>query len=55
MLAKCPECEIDIKLSENYEESEIIECSECGTELEIICLDPPTLEEAPKEEEDWGE
>ena len=26
-----------------------------GTELEVVGLDPLTLEPAPEEEEDWGE
>jgi len=55
MKTKCPICETDIELPEDAEISEIIECPECGTELEIINLDPITLEEAPEEDEDWGE
>ncbi len=34
---------------------EIIECPECGMELEVIEVDPLTLELAPEVEEDWGE
>ena len=50
----CPVCEAKIEL-ENVEEGEIVECEECSAELEVISLDPPTLGEAPEEEEDWGE
>ena len=50
----CPVCGAEIEL-EDVEEGEIITCPECGAELEITSLDPPTLEEAPEEEEDWGE
>jgi alpha-aminoadipate carrier protein LysW len=34
---------------------ELLPCSDCGTELEIISLDPLVLELAPEVEEDWGE
>jgi alpha-aminoadipate/glutamate carrier protein LysW len=52
--ATCPECEAEIVL-ENVVQGEIIVCSDCGVDLEVISLDPPTLELAPMEEEDWGE
>ena len=35
------------------EEGEIIVCDDCGSELEVIGKD--NLQEAPQEEEDWGE
>ncbi|MGD8450850.1 MAG: lysine biosynthesis protein LysW [Phycisphaerae bacterium] len=34
---------------------ELIECAECGGELEIVAVDPLELAEAPTEEEDWGQ
>jgi alpha-aminoadipate carrier protein LysW len=36
-------------------QGEIIQCPECGVELEVMSLSPLTLEMAPEEEEDWGE
>ena len=33
----------------------VIECPECGIELEVVSLDPPEVQEAPEEEGDWGE
>jgi len=36
-------------------EGEIIECEECGAELEVISEDPLEFALAPEEEEDWGE
>lgn len=51
----CPECEAELQLSENVEESEIIVCPDCGAELEVISVDPVELELAPEVEEDWGE
>ena len=53
-MAECPECSCVIEI-ENPEVGDIVECSECGIELEIISLDPLVLAVAPEEEEDWGE
>jgi alpha-aminoadipate/glutamate carrier protein LysW len=55
-MAECPECGAEIS-SENatYEEGEIIDCEDCGVELEVISDDPLELALAPEEEEDWGE
>ena len=36
-------------------ENELLSCAECGTELEIMRLDPIELGLAPEVEEDWGE
>jgi len=52
--AICPECDAEITL-EDVVQGEIIVCSDCGVDLEVVSLDPPTLELAPMEEEDWGE
>jgi alpha-aminoadipate carrier protein LysW len=35
--------------------NEIVECSACGVELEVISIDPVAVALAPEEEEDWGE
>jgi alpha-aminoadipate carrier protein LysW len=55
MVANCPECEAEITLDANVEQNEIVVCPDCGVDLEVISLDPLTLELAPMEEEDWGE
>ena len=36
----CPDCQNEIKLSENLMVGDILECEECGTEVEIISLSP---------------
>jgi alpha-aminoadipate carrier protein LysW len=51
----CTECAADITLAENTEVGEIIVCPDCGVDLEVISLDPATVELAPMEQEDWGE
>lgn len=51
----CMECEGDVVVQANVIVGEIIECPECGVELEVISVNPLTLELAPEVEEDWGE
>ncbi len=43
-MPSCPECEndLDIELDE-VEEGDIIACDECGTEFEIVGVDPLEL------------
>ncbi len=53
--AECPVCGADVELPEGTVQGELITCPDCGVELEVISLDPPQVEEAPQEEEDWGE
>ena len=52
--AHCPECDAEINL-EGVILGEIIVCSDCGVDLEVTSLNPPQVELAPMEEEDWGE
>ena len=52
--ADCEECGYNVDL-ENAIEGELIVCPECGTEMEVVSINPPKLELAPSEEEDWGE
>ena len=51
----CPVCEAEIEVENTVEINEIIVCPDCGVDLEIVSLDPLTAEEAPMEQEDWGE
>jgi alpha-aminoadipate/glutamate carrier protein LysW len=53
--AECPECAAEITLDDEVIENEIIQCPDCGIDLEVVSLNPPVLEPAPEEEEDWGE
>jgi len=55
MSAECPVCGAQINLAADAVVGELIECSECGVELEVVTVIPPQLKEAPQEEEDWGE
>ncbi len=52
--ATCPECEGAVPTAD-VERGEIVQCPDCGAELEVTSTDPVTLQLAPEEEEDWGE
>lgn len=54
--AACPECGGDIEL-EDPVVREIVECSECGAELEVSALQDESAEliVAELEGDDWGE
>lgn len=53
-VAHCPECDAEISL-DDVMLGEIIVCPDCGVDLEVTSLNPPAVELAPMEEEDWGE
>ena len=55
MTVSCPVCEGSVTLNDDLVEGELVECAECGTELEVKSVNPVTVEEAPAEQEDWGE
>lgn len=51
----CIECEGDIPLEEDVMAGEILQCPHCGSELEVVSLNPVKLDLAPEVQEDWGE
>lgn len=53
--ANCCECDGEVVLDEGVVKSEVLQCPDCGVELEVVGVDPVKLEPAPQEEEDWGE
>jgi alpha-aminoadipate carrier protein LysW len=54
-MTECIECGADVALHDTLEVGEIVDCDTCGTELEVVDVDPPVLERAPELDEDWGE
>ncbi len=54
-MAECPICGAWVEVDTTAVEGELLECEDCGTELEVTGTDPVTLEEAPEAEEDWGQ
>lgn len=53
--ALCPTCDAPITLPAGAVVHELMSCSDCGTDLEILSLNPLTIDLAPEVEEDWGE
>lgn len=52
---ECVECGAAISVPDDVMQGEILACGECGAELEVISVEPLTVEPAPMEMEDWGE
>lgn len=55
MTTECVECGAALSLAGDVMQGEILTCGDCGVELEVISLDPVTVDLAPMEMEDWGE
>jgi len=53
-MTECNDCGATIAL-QNPIVGEIIDCPDCGLELEVRTLDPIHLQPAPEVAEDWGE
>jgi alpha-aminoadipate carrier protein LysW len=51
----CPQCAAPIELAPDTIQGEILQCPDCGVELEVMSLDPISVDLAPEVEEDWGE
>jgi alpha-aminoadipate/glutamate carrier protein LysW len=55
----CPECDADVHVDLDTDKGEIVSCEECGTDLEVVGLDPVELdiveEEGLDEDEDEDE
>jgi alpha-aminoadipate carrier protein LysW len=51
----CLECDAAIQEETGLIIGEILECPDCGVELEVVQLSPLGVELAPEIEEDWGE
>lgn len=50
----CPECENDLDIEEDeIDEGEIVSCAECGTDFEVVTVNPVELK--PVEDEDVEE
>lgn len=53
---ECVVCGAAVTLNAGLIEGELIDCPDCGVELEVAQLTPaPVLREAPALAEDWGE
>jgi alpha-aminoadipate carrier protein LysW len=53
-LVYCPECDTNLDLEEDeVDEGEVVSCPECGTEYEIVTINP--IELKPVEDEGYEE
>ncbi len=53
---ECPVCGGGVEVAPDVILGELIDCGDCGSELEVRALAPALrLEEAPMSAEDWGE
>jgi len=52
--AECTECARPLEVSATLP-GEILDCPDCGAELEVRTVNPLVLALAPEVEEDWGE
>ena len=55
LMNECIECGAIVQIPDDVMENEILQCLDCGAELEVISIDPLSLALAPEVEEDWGE
>jgi alpha-aminoadipate carrier protein LysW len=58
-MPSCPECENDLNLDEGeMEEGDVVACEECGTEFEVVGVEPLELarvDDELDEDEDYHE
>jgi len=57
ILTTCPDCLAEIEIYEDVMVGEIVECSDCGLELEVEKVEGNQVEiqRLSIEKEDWGE
>lgn len=49
----CPECDTDLDIEEDeVEEGDVVSCSECGSDFEVITTNPLELNKVDEEEEE---
>ncbi|HEV7395749.1 MAG TPA: hypothetical protein VGN86_04495 [Pyrinomonadaceae bacterium] len=40
----CPECDADVHVDTDADKGDVVSCDECGTDLEVVGLDPVELD-----------
>lgn len=51
----CPECSEDVYVDAESEQGDVVACDECGTELEVVGLDPIELDIHEEADDDFKE
>ena len=49
--SRCPVCNSDVIIEDGAYEGDLVNCANCGADLEISSLHPPRLSILPEEEE----
>lgn len=53
--AKCPECDEEVYVDADSEQGDVVTCEECGTDLEVVGLDPVELDAYTGDYDDLGD
>ena len=53
--SECIICGTELNFNQSLDIGELLECYDCGSELEVQTVSPLVLIEAPSESEDWGQ
>ena len=49
----CPECDTDLDIEvDDIEEGDVVSCSECGSDFEVVTTNPLELNKVADEEDD---
>ncbi len=49
----CPECESDLDIEEDeLDEGEVVSCAECGTDFEVVTVEPLELARISEDEDE---
>ncbi len=51
----CPDCEADVHVDTDADKGDTVTCDDCGTELEVVGLDPVELDVVEGDDEDADE
>lgn len=51
----CPECSEDVYVDADSEQGDVVSCDECGSDLEIVGLDPIELDVHEDDADDFKE
>ncbi len=54
-MPQCPICDAEVILADDTIVGELLQCQDCGSELEVTEVSPPELDIGPELEEDWGQ
>ena len=46
----CPECDADVHVDTDADKGDMVSCDECGSDLEVVGLDPVELDIVEEEE-----